>query len=277
MPLKITTLIENSRGEHLGLKTEHGISFCIEKDGSMLLFDAGQTDAFLYNAAQLNLDLRRVEKVILSHGHYDHTGGLMALADINDDFKLFLGNGFFEEKYGYRNHSYEYLGNNFIEADLTEKNIKHSFIESRKTDLGNGIFIITDFIRSNTDETINSRFKLKKNNRFVSDPFNDEILIAIETPLGMVVLLGCSHPGVKNMIDTVYAEFDKPVYAVLGGTHLVEASGDNLEMSIKYLSNDNIKILGVSHCTGVDGMKRLEREGSSFFHNSTGSSIFLDY
>lgn len=276
MSLKITTLIENSQGEHLGLKTEHGISFYIEKDDTRLLFDSGESDAFIYNANRLNIDLKKTDKVVLSHGHYDHTGGLVALNEIFTDYELFLGTGFFEEKYGYRNNSYEFLGNCFTEEDLISKKIKYSFVSNRKTEIAEDIFIITNFIRNNDDEIINPRFKLYKNNSFIPDPFNDEVLIAIKTPKGIVVLVGCSHPGIKNMIDTVEKEFDQEVYTVLGGTHLVEANEKSLAKSVEYLGNSNIKILGVSHCTGAVGVKKLEGK-KNFFHNSTGSMIYLDF
>lgn len=277
MPLKITTLIENSQGEHLGLKTEHGISFFIETDDAGILFDVGETGDFIYNAQRLNIDLSKVDTVVLSHGHYDHTGGLMAFAALNKKFSLFVGSGFFDEKYGYRNNSYEYLGNNFTEADLEAADIDCKTVNTRKLEIAKDVYILTDFIRNNDDEVINPRFVLKKGNKFIADPFTDEVLIAVDTPKGIVVLVGCSHPGIKNMLDTVSAEFDKPLYAVLGGTHLVESHGESLEKSIKYLGCDDISIVGVSHCTGAEGMNRLESQSGSFFHNSTGSMIYLDF
>ena len=275
MPLKITTLIENSQGEHLGLKTEHGISFLIEKDDAKILFDAGETDSFIYNASRLNISLDDVQTVVLSHGHYDHTGGLTSLFSINKKFRLFIGNGFFNEKYGYRNNSYEYLGNNFTESDLVAGKINYTTVKTRKTEISNGVYIITDFLRNNEDEVVNPRFVVKKDQSFIPDDFNDEILIAIETSKGLVVIVGCSHPGIKNMLDTVKAEFETPIYAVLGGTHLVESKGTSLRNSIEYLSGNEIGILGVSHCTGAEGMKELGRS-SSFFHNSTGSMVYLE-
>ena len=277
MPLKITTLIENSQGEHLGLKTEHGISFYIEKDDKCILFDTGQSGAFMFNASQLKINLEKLDYVVLSHGHYDHSGGFLSLSEMTTDFELIMGKGFFDDKYGYKNNSYEYLGNNFCEDDLKNKRIKYRFATHTSTELSEGVYVITNFSRTNEDEVINPRFRLMKNGTFIPDPFHDEVLIAIDTPEGMVVLLGCSHPGVRNMLGTVSEIFGKSIYAVLGGTHLVEAHGSSLKNSINYLGDDDIKILGVSHCTGHEGMQKLDEKSSKFFHNSTGSMIFLDF
>ena len=125
MSIKITTLIENTPGEHLALKNEHGISFYIEKDDYKVLFDTGQSDAFLYNAQQLNIELDRLDYVVLSHGHYDHSGGFTHLTEKTNNFTLITGKGFFDGKYGKIKTSYEYLGNNFNSDLLKKKKIKH--------------------------------------------------------------------------------------------------------------------------------------------------------
>ena len=275
--MRITTLIENTQGEHLGLKIEHGISFFIEKDDKKLLFDLGQNDSFIYNASQLKIDLSDLDYVVLSHGHYDHTGGFKSLLEIMDKFELIMGQGFFDPKFGYKNNCYEYLGNNFDESDLKCSNLKYRFVSARKTELTEGIYVITDFQRTNKGEIVNPRFVLRKDGLFIPDPFNDELLLAIETDKGIVVIVGCSHPGIRNMLDTVKAVFNKPIYAVLGGTHLVEAHGTTLDQSIKYLCDSQTKILGVSHCTGKEAMSQLEKVSASYFHNSTGSSVYIDF
>ena len=125
------------------------------------------------------------------------------------------------------------------------------------------------------DEVINPRFKIKKPAGFIQDDFSDEVMIAIDTPKGLVIVLGCSHPGVKNMIDTAKTLLNKPVHAVLGGTHLVESRGESLQKSINYMI-DGINIIGVSHCTGKEAMAELSRAGERYFHNRTGSSLFVE-
>lgn len=275
MAIKITTLIENSPGEHLGLKAEHGLSFFIEKDEHKILFDTGQSGAFLENADQLKLNPADVDYVVLSHGHYDHSGGLRSLVDVTTVFKLILGQGFFNEKYGYKNNFCEYLGNNFDRRFLEQNNIHYQFTEENLTEIIPDVFVVTGFPRLYEDEVVNPRFKIMKDGTLQADAFEDEVLLAINSTKGLVVILGCAHPGMKNMIEHAAKLIKKPVYAILGGTHLVEANEQSLTLSLKYLQNDDLKVLGVSHCTGKAVMGRLEASDSRYYQNRTGSSLLI--
>lgn len=273
--VRITTLIENSPGEHHGLAAEHGIAFCVEKDGSKIIFDTGQGSAFLENAAKLAIDLSDAEHAVLSHGHYDHSGGLRPLAGAAKDFTLWTGEGFFTPKYGFRRGAYDFLGNDFGESFPAGMGIRHRTASSPLEEIAPGVFILAGFPRIYPDETINPRFVLEKNGAFEPDPFDDEILLAVETKAGFAVLMGCSHPGMRNMLDAVKTRLNAPIAAVLGGTHLVEAKGPVLEKSLEYLKSAQIPFIGMSHCTGKEAMNRLEAECPGFFRNVTGTSLWF--
>jgi 7,8-dihydropterin-6-yl-methyl-4-(beta-D-ribofuranosyl)aminobenzene 5'-phosphate synthase len=275
MTLKITTLIENQPGEHKALMHEHGLSLYIEKDDCRILFDTGQSAAFLHNAKQMKIDLGQLDYVALSHGHYDHSGGFTALTKVNKNFELYTGVGFFNEKYGFNDNTPEYLGNNFNENFLADNGIKHHFVNQQVLEIYSGVFIITGFIRSHADEIVNPRFRIFKDNAFYPDQFDDEIMLAIDTPKGLAVLLGCSHPGMKNMLDTAEKLLKKPIYAVIGGTHLVEADEASLDISMAYLKKNTIQVIGVSHCTGQTAMDRLSRTNDRYSCNRTGSFLLI--
>lgn len=274
--LQITTLIENTAGEHHGLKNEHGISFYIEKDGRKILFDTGQSDGFLYNAARLNIDLSSLDFVVLSHGHYDHSGGFRTLCGKSRKFSLRMGEGFFVPKYAFRNGAYDFLGNDFNESYLVERGVEYSTVFREVEEIFPGAFLLTRFPRIHPEEKINPRFFLMKDGCFEQDLFNDEILLAIETGEGLAVLLGCSHPGMMNMLDAVKQRLGRSLRVVLGGSHLVEARGGGLEKSLRYLRSSEITSVGVSHCTGIDVVNRLRSVCPNFFHNITGSSLFFE-
>lgn len=279
MSLSITTLVENSLGEHKGLRSEHGLAFFIERDGETMLFDAGESDALLHNARQLQCDLTSLQSVVLSHGHYDHTGGLPSLAALHSDFTLVTGEGFFMPKYGKRNNVYDFLGNNFDAPWLEAHRISRLTVRAESggdSEVLPGVHVITGFERKHADEVVNPRFVLLENGEFRPDPFDDEVLVAIDTPKGLVVLLGCSHPGVKNMLDTAKERLERPLFAILGGTHLVEATNESLALTKQYLVDNQVAEIGVSHCTGEKGMASLYTLGEKYFHNCTGSSLFVD-
>lgn len=276
MTLKITTLIENNPGEHKALTHEHGLSFFIETDDTRILFDTGQSGVFLANADLLNIDPGRLDSVVISHGHYDHSGGFRSLTGITTQFNLFLGQGFFHEKYGVRNNSCEFLGNNFDKAFVSNLGIRCTFVKESILEIASGIFILSGFDRIHEDETINPRFMILKDSNLCPDPFDDEIALALDSPKGLIVLLGCSHPGMKNILDAAVRLIGKPVYAVLGGSHLVEASKASLEVSLDYLQKETLGIVGLSHCTGQTAMERLAVCNANYFQNRTGSSLFIN-
>jgi len=273
--IRITTLVENSPGEHLALHHEHGISFCIETENGKVLFDTGQSDTFIKNAKQLRIDLTDLDFVVLSHGHYDHSGGFKALSEVYSSFELVVGKGFFNEKYAALNGGYEFLGNNFTRDFLEERNIRYSELAGSVRELIPGVSVLGQFPRNHEDEIINPRFRLKLDGKFIPDSFDDEVLVVVDTSEGLVVLLGCSHPGMRNLLDAVKERFQKPIYAVMGGTHLVEASDDVTKAAYEYLRREGIAVIGVSHCTGERGMKILGDIRESYFHNRTGSCLII--
>lgn len=277
MSLKITTLVENTLGEHLGLRNEHGISFLVETEGGKLLFDAGQSDALLHNARQLNLRLDDVGVVALSHGHYDHSGGLRSLVAEGLRFELHVGEGFFQEKYARFGAACEYLGNSFDRAFLEDAGVAVRTLREKSVEALPGVHLLTGFERRHEDESPHPRFLIRREGGFERDMFADELMVAVKTPKGLVVLLGCSHPGVKNMLDAAMERLGQPIYAVLGGTHLVESAELSLEKTVNYFREKDIQAIGVSHCTGKLGMQRLSVFEDRYFHNRTGSSLFVEY
>ncbi len=276
MPVRVVTLVENSGGEHLALLHEHGLSFYVEKDGRKLLFDLGQSDAFLKNAGKLNIDLSDVEFVVASHGHYDHSGGLRSLVGVAKRFTFAAGRGFFDGKYATDGFAYEFLGNDFDEGFLDGNGIPRRTIGVGKEEILPGVFVLSGFPRVHADEVVNPRFRLLRNGKFEADAFEDEVLLAIDAGKGMVVLLGCSHPGLKNMLDAVKASFPKPILAILGGTHLVEASAGSLERSLAYLDALSAGVLGLSHCTGKTAVDRIAASPLRQFRNGTGRMLAFD-
>lgn len=276
MTTEITTLIENHGGEHKTLHNEHGIAFLIEHNGTSVLFDSGQSERFLFNARTLNRDLRSVDHFVLSHGHYDHTNGLpFFVRDVSERFSLHVHRHFFDRKYASDGISTAYLGPSWDLEWAQEQSFSLESVGGDGYEVVPGVHIVTNFLRTQPLETHNPRFLVARTDRdeLEIDDFRDEVALVVETKRGLVVIVGCSHPGIMNMLDTVRERFSNAIYAVLGGTHLIEARGERLTAALKYLENSSIERLGLSHCTGDRAMNALERDSSVFYRNVTGTSL----
>ncbi len=273
MALNITVLIEDTLGTNPLLKNEHGLSFFIEKDHSKFLFDTGQSGAFMGNAELLGADLSTVEYVFLSHGHYDHTGGFRALTEKVKGFTLVIGNGFFTEKYSLHDERHTFKGNNFNEEFLIKNKVSYMFVKKSMEEILPGVYVVTRFSRKHRNGEISPRYQLLQDDRFVPDPFTDEILLVIDSPKGLVVFAGCSHPGIRNMLDTVKTLFNRPLHAVFGGIHLIEAPDERIAVTAEYFRKSSLKYLGVCHCTGEKAAEVLWKTNTAYHYIRTGSSL----
>jgi 7,8-dihydropterin-6-yl-methyl-4-(beta-D-ribofuranosyl)aminobenzene 5'-phosphate synthase len=294
--VEITTLIENQPGAHRGLTHEHGLSFLIERGDTTILFDTGQSGEFIENAFLLGKDLSRVEHVVISHGHYDHTNGFprfveeFGSGDTGPAITLHVHEDFFTPKYAAREPSRTFIGVPWDRAWLDAREIPLQPVSATGRELVPGIHIVTGFERTHPREVDNPRFVIDRegNGELVVDDFRDEIALVVETSRGLVVIVGCSHPGIMNILDTIRTRFPTPIFAVLGGSHLVEAHGERLEEALTYLGSGPFARLGLSHCTGEEAMARLEsllpeRGGDAagpggrplFYRNVTGSSLVI--
>ena len=275
MSLKITTLIENMPDKEDKLAFEHGFSAWVELDDKKILFDTGQTGAFAANAKQLGIDLSEADGVILSHGHYDHTGGVPALlTKLKKKTPVYIGKEFFLPKYKLlEDGCYKYNGTPFEKEQLTENaKAEPYYIEDTVTKISGNLILFKNFSRTNDFEKVNPKFFVRTEQGLVQDLFPDEIALGIVTGQGLVLLVGCSHVGIVNILETVRKTLSIPIAAIIGGTHLVEAGEDRLEKTIEAFRVHGVKTIAVSHCTGEAGMALLQKEfPDGFVLNNTGN------
>lgn len=274
MSLKITTLIENLPDVAGKLQFEHGFSVFIEADGKRFLFDTGQSGVFIKNAEALAVDLSTVDGVVLSHGHYDHTGGVPALLHkIKSGTPFYIGKEFFSPKYKLlEDGTWKYNGNPFEKPE----DVEFRYIEKDVTILSESLYLFKNFSRVNDFETVNPKFFKKTEAGFEQDLFPDEIALGIETEHGLVLVAGCSHMGIVNILEHVKKHLSLPVAAVIGGTHLVEAGEERLKETVAAFKAHGIKTIAVSHCTGEAGMALLQKEfPEGFVLNNTGNVMIF--
>lgn len=273
--MRITALMDNKLTGRKDLMCEHGLSLLVTRDGKSVLFDCGSSEKMLYNARKLGVDLGKLDAVALSHAHYDHTGGFRFLAEQYPVARIFTGPGFFEEKYAVSDNCYRSLAAGFDQAFLAERGISHTFVEG-VVEILPGVYGISGFPRVEPMETIPERFLRLTKAGLIPDDFRDELCLALETGSGIVLLVGCAHPGIINMVRHVGARLGKPVRAVLGGTHLSEADPARIGHTVDALEEMGVTLLGLSHCSG-DGAEALirQREGITACHLGPGDCVFF--
>ena len=273
--LQITALMDNKLTGRKDLLCEHGLSLHISAGGKSILFDCGGSEKMLYNAKKLGVDLGKLDAVVLSHAHYDHAGGFRYLAEQHPVRRVYTGPGFFAPKYAKSDHCWKNLSAGFDRGFLEEQGIAHVAVEGTEEILP-GIYAISGFPREEPMETIPARFLRLTDAGLVSDDFRDELCLALETGEGIVLLAGCAHPGILNMVRRVHTLLGKPIRAVFGGTHLAEAGTLRIQYTVDALREMGVTLLGLSHCSGEEAEALIrQREGITGCHLGPGDCVFF--
>jgi len=296
--LRLVTLSENT-AKWLWVLGEWGWSMLVEADGFNLLFDTGLRVSATYNAAAMGVDLAKVDKIALSHGHVDHTGGLR---DVLELMRTTVGHSNFlapqqreveiiahPEVFGpkYIKHgdpAYSFRGIPFVKEELEERQGARFMMSSKPVWITEDIVWSGEVPMRNDYEKIAPICFLKEGGgrysdgdaTFIPDPLNDDASLYIKTELGLVIVLGCAHHGMINTVSHAMevTGVDK-VHMIVGGTHLVSADDYQMESTIAELKRMNVQKVGVSHCTGLASAAKLAAAlgPEVFFHNNAGHVI----
>lgn len=277
MKIKITILCENTVGRLVG-SGEHGFSAFIETDQGNYLFDTGNGHSIVTNSLSLNKDLKSIGKIFLSHGHSDHTGGLPEVLKLKgrvnvhahphlflDRIAVLKENGKETKRFvgiPYKKVYLESLGANFLfNADFVE--------------VEEGLFLTGEVPRRTGFEKPDPRLYSEIDGKTAQDLFLDDQSLILDTEKGLVIILGCAHSGMINILNHVIHKSGKEkFYAMIGGTHLDFLTREQLEESIRSLKGMEIEKIAVSHCTGMRAAFRLSQEfGDRFTYGCVGSVL----
>ncbi|MFO8001576.1 MAG: MBL fold metallo-hydrolase [Marinilabilia sp.] len=277
--MEILTLVENLTYRQ-GTKGEHGLSFLVRTGDKEVLFDTGQSDLLIRNAQELGVDLASVDQVVISHGHYDHTGGLGAFFEVNDHAPVWIKAGAFEEKFSRTTGQSRYIG---ISQEIkTRFRSRFCFVEDEE-EIAPGLKIIPTIDRYYGFEQPSSVMQVRREGQMVPDPFADELFVVYEHSEGSTVFAGCAHRGIGNICRTAMdVTGHNTLRLVIGGTHLKGVSAGKISKTVEAFGKMKVEQFALAHCTGIPAFMafseafwekvRYAHVGTRFLPYETGMS-----
>lgn len=276
--LRITTLVEDTSGFSEGLLAEHGLSLLVEAESSggftKLLFDCSQSYRTLkHNAEKLRASLRDISFVVLSHCHYDHTGGLIGVLKEAGRIPVVAHPEIYRSTFLLK-PKLRYVGTPFHIDDAERAGAIHVLTRSPLK--------LCEGLATTGEVEKRAEFEAKEaleayvlsDGRLVRDALKDDLSLMANVRGQIVVISGCSHAGIVSIVEHVSQLIGKPVYAIVGGLHLAGASSSRIELTVRRLKELGVREVAVGHCTGLDAMYRLKEEfGDGFTQLHAGVSI----
>lgn len=270
-------VIVDNRAE-LPLMAEHGYAALLETEDKKILFDTGQGRALYDNAEKMDISLTDIDALILSHGHYDHSGNIASLIGDNRNIEFFAHPDCLQERFSY--HEGEVIKS----VGLTERDREvlmglppdQLHWSTGRTEITKGIYITGFVPREHELEDTGGDFYLDRE-MTKSDIIRDDLSLWVEGDRGLTVLCGCCHSGLQNTLNHISSFYETPRFETLmGGFHLKNSSDARIESSIKFLKELAIDHIIAGHCTGDKALKRFYSAMSSSFSDSkAGLSLIV--
>jgi 7,8-dihydropterin-6-yl-methyl-4-(beta-D-ribofuranosyl)aminobenzene 5'-phosphate synthase len=272
--VKVTAIIENTSNKP-GFYAEHGLSMLIEiiseDKTTKILMDAGQsTFAFLNNAQRLKIDLTDIDVIVISHGHFDHTGALLDILRKMPKRIPIIGHpNMFDKKYS-KHARLRYIGVPFSKDDLQHAGI----LTLTKTPVKVAPSACTtgEINRTSISSLSNKLLTKKNNNSLVKDELLDDQALVVNLKKGLVIIAGCAHSGIVNIIfHSQKLTNRKEIIGVIGGFHLVESDPETIKAVLEILNTLNPTVIAPCHCTGFLAQKIFSDnlEGFKLFNTGT--------
>ena len=250
--MKFSFLIEN-KTDHPGVVAEHGLSIYIEAHGKKILFDTGETGLFAQNAKAMKVDLSEVDLAVISHGHYDHAGGVPTFCEINDRAPLYIHKNAFRKSYGYENGVMDKETCGIIWSDEEREQSEAQLVYTDgPLEIADGIKI-TGTVPIGEDFVPTEKFSYyNENGELVDDDMSHEQCLVIKEPEGIYIFSGCSHRGVLNALQAGKDMFPgEKVAALIAGMHLYSASAEDRKRVVDEMVAENLDKVYPVHCTGI--------------------------
>lgn len=275
MKLRLTILCENSVGRPLGLIGEHGFSCHLETPAGNYLFDTGSGLGIETNARLLNINLEELQGIILSHGHYDHVGGLPQILIQTGPIDVYGHPDMFKPRYSVSGEQKREIGIPHNRSYLEQLGARFH-LSSESVELAPGLVISGEIPRTTDFEQGDANLCCPaEDGSLQPDKLKDDLSLYITTEQGLTVLLGCAHAGVINILKHArILSGEQNIHSVIGGTHLMFYDDNQFQQTLEQLDSYGIEKLGAAHCTGLQQAAKLAAHfGERFFFASAGCTV----
>jgi 7,8-dihydropterin-6-yl-methyl-4-(beta-D-ribofuranosyl)aminobenzene 5'-phosphate synthase len=267
MNVCITVLVENTaRGQ--GLLAEHGLSCWIEYDSKRVLYDTGQGQVLASNAYRLKIPLYEANAIVLSHGHYDHTGAIDYVLQQNPSIAVFAHPEVLRQRYSIHSDCAPKEISMAPEEQLLIENLPDTQLHWvwAPVQIASGTYLTGPIPRVHPLEDTGGPFFTDPDGRH-PDPITDDMAMWIETERGLLILCGCCHSGLINTVTHIFNQSaDRRIYGIIGGLHLKDASAERLAATTEALRRWNPEFIIPCHCTGEHAIDHFRKHLTTPVH-----------
>ena len=278
---EITVLATNIA--NFGGVGEWSFSALLESEDESIIFDTGfDENTVLHNSKLLGKDLSKVEKVILSHFHGDHTGGLIKLRKtfMNENphafSKVYVAEGFFEQRYDINGKLRGFIGGFDDVSDFLKETQKIGIdfvIIKEPYEIAKNLTLSGPIERQFEEVVVSPGFYTKENGKLIDDMINDDQSLGIMTKQGWYMMSGCGHAGMMNTAFKFQNINNTDIYGAIGGFHLFRSSDEDITETADFLRMSGLKQLVGGHCTGIHAARKIADVASIARNNLSHGAI----